>query len=442
MVKREVLSMSVQKIAALIIIFIGSSIAWMILGTANWSRTNDASISLKSSMQSMYGDDLVINSPTLYKRTPKGTDEIVFKENYDNYETYDKYEDNIKHGATREMKDAEGVVYVERYAKLENSSIKIDIKMDRRRKGYLWFPTFKSHFLGKYKFVVEAGSLGEAYYLSTMFGSSDNIYTNVKISVNGKEVDDFLKLLTEKEILVQPNDAGELFLEVEYDATGMENLRYRMAQGYKDLAQVNNFDCQITTDFEDYDFPRSMLSPTTKEETLSGAKLNWTFSNTITGKDIGLIIPNKLNPGQITSRVSFFAPIPLLFFFIVLLMISIVTKQEIHAMHFFFLAMSFFSFHLMFSYFSDQMHIYLSFAIASIVSLALTISYVMHFLSKKMAFLIVPLTQIVYLFVFSVSFFFDGITGLIVTICAVTTLFILMQLTAKQDWTRVFHPEK
>jgi len=42
----------------------------------------------------------------------------------------------------------------------------------------------------------------------------------------------------------------------------------------------------------------------------------------------------------------------------------------------------------------------------------------------------------------SFSFFFDGITGLIVTICAVTTLFILMQLTAKQNWNRVFNPEK
>jgi len=275
-----------------------------------------------------------------------------------------------------------------------------------------------------------------------MFGSSDNIYTNVKISVNGKEMDDFLKLLTESELLVSPDEKGELVLQVEYDATGMEELQYKLASRYKELTQVNNFSLSITTDFEDYDFPRTMLSPTTKESVGEGAKLVWAFSNTITGKDIGLVIPNKLNPGHITSRVSFFAPISLLFFFIVLLMIGAVTKQEIHAMHFFFLSLSFFSFHLMFSYFSDQMNIYLSFAISSLVSLALTVSYVMHFLSKKMAFLVIPLTQIVYLFVFSFSFFFDGITGLIVTICAVTTLFILMQLTAKQNWHKVFNPDK
>lgn len=430
--------MSVQKIAALLVIFIGTSIAWMILGSTNWVRTNDSSSSLKSSMQSMYGDELVINAPTLYKRALKSKDEIVFKEDYS--EDYDKYEDDIKHISTREAKD--GDVYVERYARLESSDIKIDVKLDRRKKGYLWFPTFKSHLKATYKFVIEKFVPTDVYYISTMFGSSDNIYTNVKISVNGKEMDDFLKLLTESELLVSPDENGELVLQVEYDATGMEELQYKLASRYKELTQVNNFSLSITTDFEDYDFPRTMLSPTTKESVGEGAKLVWAFSNTITGKDIGLVIPNKLNPGHITSRVSFFAPISLLFFFIVLLMIGAVTKQEIHAMHFFFLSLSFFSFHLMFSYFSDQMNIYLSFAISSLVSLALTVSYVMHFLSKKMAFLVIPLTQIVYLFVFSFSFFFDGITGLIVTICAVTTLFILMQLTAKQNWHKVFNPDK
>lgn len=430
--------MSVQKIAALIVIFVGTSIAWVILGSTNLMRTNDTSSSLKSSMQSMYGDELVINAPTLYRRTLKGKDEIVFKEDYDG--DYDKYEDDMKHISTKEAKD--GDVYIERYEKLESSDIKIDVKLDRRKKGYLWFPTFKSHFTATYRFVIEKFVPQDAYYISTMFGSSDNIYTNVKININGKEMDDFLKLLTESELLVTPDEKGELVLQVEYDATGMEELKYELASGYKELTQVNNFNMVMTTDFEDYDFPRTMLSPTTKEELNDGAKLNWVFSNTITGKDIGLIIPNKLNPGHITSRVSFFAPISLLFFFIVLLMIGAVTKQDIHAMHFFFLALSFFSFHLMFSYFSDQMNIYLSFAISSVVSLALTVSYVMHFLTKKMAFLIVPLTQIVYLFVFSFSFFFDGITGLIVTICAVTTLFILMQLTAKQNWYKLFNPDK
>ena len=428
--------MSVQKIAALIVIFFSVTIAWVILASTTLWRTSNTSTSLKNSMESTYGGELEINAPSLYRMVAE--DAGSAKPNSLMIED-DKFP---AYGETLETKDG-SVSYYPKYATLESSDINIDIKLDRRKKGYLWFPTFKSHFKATYQFLIDNVVEGEPYYISSVFASSNNIYTNVKVSVNGKEIDNIIEFLTrERRLLVMPDNTGKVSLLVEYDATGMGQLEYRIAPQYKELTQINNFNCVISTDFIDYDFPRNMLSPTTKEDASSFAKLTWNFSNIITGKDIGLVIPNKLNYGEITSRVSFFAPIPLLFFFVVLLIISVVTKQDIHAMHFFFLTLSFFSFHLMFSYFSDQMHIYLSFGVACMVSLGLTVSYIMHFLSKKMAFIIVPLTQIVYLFIFSFSFFFDGITGFIVTICAVVTLFILMQLTAKLNWHEVFNPKK
>ena len=48
------------------------------------------------------------------------------------------------------------------------------------------------------------------------------------------------------------------------------------------------------------------------------------------------------------------------------------------------------------------------------------------------------LAQLVFLVLFSYAFFFEGYTGLTVTIGAVLTLFILMQTTARVDWTAVF----
>ena len=43
-----------------------------------------------------------------------------------------------------------------------------------------------------------------------------------------------------------------------------------------------------------------------------------------------------------------------------------------------------------------------------------------------------------FLVLFSYAFFFEGYTGLTVTIGAIVTLFVLMQLTVKVDWARVF----
>ena len=39
---------------------------------------------------------------------------------------------------------------------------------------------------------------------------------------------------------------------------------------------------------------------------------------------------------------------------------------------------------------------------------------------------------------FSYAFFFDGFTGLTVTIGSIVTLFVLMQATARVDWSQAF----
>ena len=44
--------------------------------------------------------------------------------------------------------------------------------------------------------------------------------------------------------------------------------------------------------------------------------------------------------------------------------------------------------------------------------------------------------QLVFLVLFSYAFFFEGYTGLTVTIGAIVTLFVLMQMTARVDWSR------
>ncbi|KAA3662938.1 MAG: hypothetical protein DWQ10_01335 [Calditrichaeota bacterium] len=222
----------------------------------------------------------------------------------------------------------------------------------------------------------------------------------------------------------------------------MEKLMYYISPDQDDISQINDFNLTIKTDFDDFDFAKNMMSPIEKNKVDTGYELIWKFDNSISGKDIGIVIPNKLNPGEIVSRVTFFAPISLLFFLIFLLVLAIVLETTIHPMHYFFLAATFFSFHLMFSYFSDHLNIYITFIIASLVSLALTITYLRTFTQPKLAYFYAPLTQFIYLVIFSYSFFFKGMTGLIVTICAVITLFILMQITAKVDWERVFNKNK
>ncbi len=48
------------------------------------------------------------------------------------------------------------------------------------------------------------------------------------------------------------------------------------------------------------------------------------------------------------------------------------------------------------------------------------------------------LSQFVYLVLFSYAFFFKGFTGLAVTIGSILTLFVVMQMTGRINWTEKF----
>jgi len=48
------------------------------------------------------------------------------------------------------------------------------------------------------------------------------------------------------------------------------------------------------------------------------------------------------------------------------------------------------------------------------------------------------LSQLIYLVLFSYAFFFEGFTGLAITIGAILTLFVVMQMTGRIQWTDKF----
>ena len=57
---------------------------------------------------------------------------------------------------------------------------------------------------------------------------------------------------------------------------------------------------------------------------------------------------------------------------------------------------------------------------------------------NRFAFLETALAQMIYLIGFSYAFFFEGFTGLAVTIGVIITLFVVMQMTARINWSQKF----
>ncbi len=90
------------------------------------------------------------------------------------------------------------------------------------------------------------------------------------------------------------------------------------------------------------------------------------------------------------------------------------------------------------AYLVDHISIHLAFAICSVVSVVLLVSYLRLVVGMRFAALEAGLAQVIYLILFSYAFFFEGFTGLAITIGAILTLFITMQMTAQVRWSEKF----
>ena len=149
---------------------------------------------------------------------------------------------------------------------------------------------------------------------------------------------------------------------------------------------------------------------------------------------IGLTLPQKLNPGPLASKITFFAPVGLLFFFFVVAVLAAAGKRRIHPLNYFFFGCAFFAFHLLFAYLVDHVAIVPAFTVASLVSLALIVSYARLFVGWRFALGEMAAAQLIYLVLFSFTFFWTGFTGLAITVGAIVTLAVMMQFTGRVRW--------
>jgi inner membrane protein involved in colicin E2 resistance len=317
---------------------------------------------------------------------------------------------------------------------LESSAIDVALDLEHRQKGLLWYSTYKVNFAGDYSFRNPSDK-EETVFFKVNFPTAKAIYDDLVFTVDGTPVP----------IKNEQNAASSTFkvgagatakLAVGYRSQGLNEWRYSF--GSNDVSQVRNFSLKMKTNFKDIDFPDNTLSPSEKHESGGGWDLVWSYKNLVSGYQIAMVMPEKLQPGPLAGKISFFAPVSLFFFFFIMLIITTMRGIELHPMNYFFLAAAFFSFHLLLAYLVDHVSIHAAFAISAAVSIFLVVSYLrlvvgLHFASREAA-----IAQFVYLIMFSYAFFLKGFTGLAITIGSVATLFVAMQVTGRIRWANKF----
>ncbi|WP_027184241.1 inner membrane CreD family protein [Desulfovibrio inopinatus] len=405
----------IRRIIAIFIIYAGISLAWIALGIGASFRADDVENGLRSAVDSLWGAPQRQYAPHVFYTEPVAT------------ETTNSDGTTIIHETEREVD-----------LMLSRSRINIDIQLTPRRKGLKWYATYTTKFAAEYA-VINTTDAEHRLLFDFNFPDSEGIFDDFQVNLNGK-IQESVKVQNgyfRVEQRLEPGDS--MTVGIDFASRGLESWTYIPGNG---VTQVRDFILTMTTDFNAVDFPDTGMSPTKKESLDHGWRLTWGFSNLLTGSNMGLVMPTKLDPGPWVAKVSFAAPISLFFFFFILFILSLVQNWSLHPMHYFFIGCSFFSFHLLLAYLVDHMSIHTAFAISSAVSMLLVMSYTRLLVSTPRGLMEIGLAQLVYLIFFSYSFFYKGYTGLIITILAIVSLFVVMQVTAKMNWDEIFSPTK
>lgn len=323
-------------------------------------------------------------------------------------------------------------------APFDASDIKVDLKLDQRKKGLLWYPTYKVHFDGSYEM---ANTAAESRTVQVRFPlpSNQGVYDNIQFKTNNVRIPDVRPESGVINTSIELPAHSKTKFNVAYDSMGVWNWKYSFGNN---LSMVKKFNLDMKTDFKNIDFPEGSRSPNEKTRLGKGWDLRWNYDNTMSGYDIGMTMPSLLNPGPLVASVTFFAPVSLFFFFYVMWLSTTLREIKIHPMNYFFIGAAFFSFHLLLAYSVDHIPVEIAFLICSLVSVGLVMSYVTRIVRDKLFVRQVALAQLTYLVFFSYTFFFEQFTGLIITCLSILTLFVSMQYTAKVDWQLLFSGNK
>jgi hypothetical protein len=395
-----------KRMTAIALIWLGCAIAWAILGSTLLHRTGATSASLSGEVQQLWG-------PPLLQAPPRAS--YVEKQ----------HRLRVINGVNADVEEP-----VELELPLVRSDLAAQLKLAQRKKGLVWFPTYAVEFHGQYEVENDTG-VDRAVTLRFPLSREAAVYDGFEVRDDGgaQLQATIADGVAEWRSLFRAGEHRKF--SVRYASRGTESWGYQPAPG---TGQVRAFRLSIDTDFAAVDFPVGALSPSLQRTSDGRWHGEWTFSSLVASQSIGVVLPQRLNPGPLASMITFFAPIGLLFFFFVVTVLAAAQHKRLHPTHYFFLGCAFFAFHLLFGYLVDHVAIAPSFAVASLVSLALVVSYARLFVGWRFALREMAGAQLCYLVLFSFSFFWSGFTGLAITIGAIVTLAVMMQVTGRLRW--------
>ena len=389
--------MKILHLVASVIIVACTAVAWFLLGSTLSYRTQVSSAEMQAEVSGVWGPDLVQEHPLAWFETP-----------------------NAPNGKAQVLPSA--------------TEMNVSLLSEPKRRGLLWHRTYDVDLKSDYTFTNPT-KIPQTFYIS------------FPLPRDTAGLQGFEFRLGENDSAAQaaPGTSGVVTRAILLPASGAVTLhtgyRTRGTNTWKyffpDSRRIAGFKLTMRTNFPEINFRVGTGSPSHRSQNQDGFTLVWDYPDVLAAPAIGMDMPKRLNAGPVAARIAFFAPVSLLFFVTIVLLVGGIRGIPLHPMHVFFIAAGFFAFHLLFAYLVDLLPLVPSFGIATACSMLLVCGYLKAVGGNVLLKIAFP-AQAVYLVLFSASFFIDGLTGITLAVLGVVTLALLMLLTARIDWKTFF----
>jgi hypothetical protein len=393
--------MKILHLTASLAIIACTTAAWFLLGAALSHRTSLSSSTMQAEVSGVWGPELSQQHPQAWFETPNAP------------------------GGRAQVQPSK-------------SQVTVDLSSEPKRRGLLWHRTYEVALSGDYTFTNPT-RIPQNFYISFPLPKDTAGLHGFEFSL-GETADSAQAIPGKSGVVTRAvllPASGSVTLRTSYRTRGTNTWRYE----FPDKRRISGFNLTMRTNFPDINFPVGTGSPSKRSQDADGFTLVWDYPDVLAAPSIGMDMPKRLNAGPVASRIAFFAPVSLLFFVTIILMIGGMKGIPLHPMHVFFISAGFFAFHLLFAYLVDLLPLLPSFGISAATAVLLVCGYLKAVGGTGLFRIALP-AQTIYLVFFSASFFVDGLTGITLAVLGVVTLALLMFLTAKTDWKSFFskHP--
>ncbi|HEY1907690.1 MAG TPA: inner membrane CreD family protein [Myxococcaceae bacterium] len=404
----------IRRYVVLGVVWVGCTVAWMLLGATLLVRSGETSSALVNEVHQLWGPplDQVAPGGQYTEQRPREERRVLHDANGRPYET-----------TVQTMEDVFFPV------PLVSTRARVLLALEHRQKGLLWFPTYAADFQGRYA-VENDTAVMRAVTVSFPLPAQGAIY-------DGFEVLDEKGQAIRAEVdggsahwVVSLAPSARHDFQVRYRTRGTSSWTYRPAGSGSSI--IRDFSLEIRSTARGIDFSPGSISPSRAASEGSGWRGSWEFRSLVGSAPISLELPQKTNPGPLAARITFFAPVALLFYFFVVGLLAEGRGHRLHPISWFLIGCAFFADHLLFAYLADHVPLWVALTLSSAVSILLAVTYAQWLVGWRFALREMGLAQLVYLVGFSLTFLLKGFTGLSITVGAILTLFLMMQVTGRR----------